>query len=185
MRRIFVALVHYPILSGEGAVITTAVTSVDVHDIARSCRTFGVERYYLVHPVEASRRLVDDIKQGWLKRPDSPKNRARREALSRLFVVPSIEAITSDLGEVPEIWSTSANPQTSALLYSEAKDACARTGPPVLLLFGTGNGLAPSVASLCQRALEPIVSQEASGYNHLSVRAAVAIALDRLFGTTR
>jgi hypothetical protein len=53
---------------------------------------------------------------------------------------------------------------------------------PVLLLFGTGWGLAREVLDGADAVVAPIRASEASGYNHLSVRAACAILLDRLRG---
>ena len=51
---------------------------------------------------------------------------------------------------------------------------------PVLLLFGTGWGLAPEVLDACDWVLEPVRSP--TGYNHLSVRSAASIVVDRLWG---
>ena len=39
---IAVALVHYPIVDRRGDVVNTAVTNLDLHDIARTARTYGV-----------------------------------------------------------------------------------------------------------------------------------------------
>ncbi len=52
----------------------------------------------------------------------------------------------------------------------------------MLLVFGTGWGLADEVIQGADALLEPVRAREATGYNHLSVRAACAIILDRLFG---
>ena len=51
---------------------------------------------------------------------------------------------------------------------------------PWLILFGTGSGLTDGVLEQCDHLLDPI--EGAGEYNHLSVRGAVAIILDRLFG---
>ncbi|MBH49061.1 MAG: hypothetical protein CME71_12910 [Halobacteriovorax sp.] len=51
---------------------------------------------------------------------------------------------------------------------------------PVLLVFGTGWGLHTSLVEAADARLEPIFSKAEDGYNHLSVRSAVAIYLDRL-----
>lgn len=51
---------------------------------------------------------------------------------------------------------------------------------PFLLLFGTGWGLAPQVFDEVDAVLEPISG--VNGYNHLSVRSAASILLDRLLG---
>jgi hypothetical protein len=204
MRRLAVALVHFPVQDGDGNVVTTAVTSVDIHDIARSARTYGVERYYLIHPVEAARELVQHVQRSWLERSPSPKNEARREALARLCVVTSLEEAVADwgadrsstrssasaasgatggnLGANCEVWGTSARPAEVPFSFGDARSALAAPGPAVLILFGTGNGLAPSALDLCARQIEPIAAALPSGYRHLSVRAAVAVVLDRLLG---
>ncbi len=51
---------------------------------------------------------------------------------------------------------------------------------PVLLLLGTGHGIAPEVLEQCHAILPPLRWMD--GYNHLPVRAAAAIILDRLLG---
>jgi len=50
--------------------------------------------------------------------------------------------------------------------------------PPVCLIFGTGHGLHPEVLELADAVLEPIHGP--TEFNHLSVRSAVSIYLDRL-----
>jgi hypothetical protein len=49
---------------------------------------------------------------------------------------------------------------------------------PNLLVLGTGYGLADEMLERCDLLLEPIQGDDE--YNHLSVRAAAAIILDRL-----
>jgi hypothetical protein len=53
---------------------------------------------------------------------------------------------------------------------------------PVLVLFGTGWGLPSPVVAAADLRLAPIRAAAETGYNHLSVRAACAITLDRLLG---
>jgi hypothetical protein len=52
--------------------------------------------------------------------------------------------------------------------------------PPLIILLGTGFGLAPAVRERADLALEAI--HGSGDYNHLSVRAAASIILDRLHG---
>ena len=52
----------------------------------------------------------------------------------------------------------------------------------VLLVFGTGWGLAPAIIERAAVRLCPIESPRPDGFNHLSVRAAAAIIFDRLLG---
>ena len=42
-RRLVVALLHHPVVDRRGEVFTTTLTGLDMHDMARSSRTFGAE----------------------------------------------------------------------------------------------------------------------------------------------
>ncbi|MCA9605887.1 MAG: RNA methyltransferase [Myxococcales bacterium] len=178
----WVALVHHPVVDRAGEVITTAVTNLDVHDIARSARTYGIAGYFVVTPIEAQRTLVERILSHWKDGPGARRVPERSEALGRVQVVDSIEEAVARVvaaeGRAPLTIVTSARrgPRTSG--YREVAHELGDR--PGLLLFGTGHGLAPSVMEAADRVLAPI--EPGSDYNHLSVRAAVAITLDRLFG---
>jgi len=182
-RRCAVALVHHPVLDGQGAVVTTAVTNLDVHDLARSARTYGCTDYFVTHPIAAQRALVERIRAHWLDGSGGRRIPDRREALGVLRVVESLEAAIDRLGgrSGGEVWATAARTLGASLGFEPARARLEAVGPPVLLVFGTGWGLAPSVVQQADVILEPIVA-ERGDYNHLSVRSACAIALDRLLG---
>ncbi len=186
MRRIAVALVHYPVLDAEGRHVTTAITNLDVHDLSRSCRSYGVESYYLVHPIVAQRQLVDRITDHWRNGSSGKRIPDRVEALSRVRTVPSLEeAMTAHgNGEKPEMWVTAARTLGSSIGYAEARARAnaADDARPLVIVFGTGWGLAREVVDAADATIAPIRAAADTGYNHLSVRAACAITLDRLFG---
>ena len=182
--KIAVALVHHPVLDGQGAVVTTAVTNLDVHDLARSARTYGCTDYFLVHPITAQRDLVERIRSHWTEGSSGRRIPDRREALSLLKIVPSLDDATERLGgrAAIEVWVTAARVLGPSLPFTEAR-ARLEADPDKgrLIVFGTGWGLASSLVDAADAVLEPI--RGAGGdYNHLSVRAACAIALDRLLG---
>ena len=56
-----IALVHYPVYDKNRQVVATAVTNLDLHDIARAARTYGLFRYYVVTPVSEQRELAERI----------------------------------------------------------------------------------------------------------------------------
>ena len=64
--RSYAALVHHPVLEKGGRVVTTAVTNLDVHDIARASRTYGLAGYFIVTPIAAQRKLVEEILGHWV-----------------------------------------------------------------------------------------------------------------------
>ncbi len=181
MAGLYVALMHYPMKSLKGGVVATAITSLDVVDIARSCRTYNVVRYFIVHPLESQRTIVQRILEFW--REERP---SRKEAVEIISVVEDLEdcfrTITEREGEEPLIWGTSARPGLPypRIGWEEARRHLRAGRKPVLLLFGTGNGMAEELLWACDALLPPVRGE--SDYNHLSVRAAVAIILDRLKG---
>lgn len=201
---IFLALVHHPVLDRSGRVVTTALTNVDVHDLARSGRTFGVSRSYVVTPVALQQRLVHEMVGHWQQGAGSAHLR-RAEAMQRVSVAPSLDAVRTDItqrtGRAPVIAVTAARWQPEGMkpsmqqpesfaLWRRKIATAGDDAQPLLLVFGTGWGLAPEVLLQADVRLPPVQRQpelldpEAGDgpYNHLSVRAAAAIILDRLLG---
>ncbi len=184
-RRLAIALVHYPVLDAQGETVTTAITNLDVHDLSRSARTYGCSDYFLVHPITAQRDLVLRICDHWTNGSSGKRIPDRKLALALVRVTPSLEDVYASMGgrENIEVWVTAARKIGPSISMREAREKLeAPSEKPVLLLFGTGWGMAASVIEGADFALEPIRAEAASDYNHLSVRAACAIALDRLCG---
>ncbi len=185
MRRVAAALVHYPVLNREGAEVTAAITNIDLHDIARSAVTFGLTDLFVVHPVAAQRVLAERIRSHWVEGSGGRRIPDRRDALGALRIVAELEDALSALGADAELWVTSARGGDGVMPHARAREVLMSAGPPVLIAFGTGWGLAPTVTARAQARLAPILSPRPDGYNHLSVRAAAAIYFDRLLGAAR
>jgi hypothetical protein len=182
-----VALLHHPVLDRQGTVATTTITSLDVHDLARSARTYGLPALYVVHPLPSQRELCARILKHWLAGPGGRRIPDRAAALAGVVLVDSVgeaRAALADATSGPvELWTTAARPRGGETCsHAAARALLATAGPAVLLCFGTGWGLAPEVIDRADVRLAPIVGRAACGYNHLSVRAACAITLDRLLG---
>jgi len=191
MTDVYCALVHYPVRAKDGSTVTTAVTNLDVHDIARLARTFELRGYFIVTPIEAQRQLVERILAHWRDGGGKKRIPNRADALSRVRVVDTIEAAaeviaqeargTQEPGTAPRRIATAARSSGRELgSYAAEAKLLAAEGPPALLLFGTGHGLADSVLDEADTLLPPIAGR--GDYNHLSVRAAAAITVDRLLG---
>jgi hypothetical protein len=170
--------------------VTTAVTNMDIHDIARSCRTYGVKGYFIVTPVEDQHELVGRILGHWQTEQSREYHPDRVEAVSLVRLARSFDevqaAIRSETGQDAQVVLTDARPVLSPVSYSQYREELAdpkREGKPALLVFGTGWGISEDFYPAVNRVLAPVYGPEGEGgYNHLSVRAAVAIILDRLFG---
>jgi tRNA (guanine37-N1)-methyltransferase len=178
--RVAVALVHYPCLDKHGGIYTTSITNMDVHDIARASTTYGVGAFYVVTPVTAQQDMARAIIAYWEGERGQKRNPDRTTAMTLVHVVGSfeeaIEAETKAIGQRPTVVATSAKPQGAVT----TQDFRARN-EDCLILFGTGHGLAPNVIAAADVVLAPLLGRNPD-YNHLSVRSAVAIYLDRLLG---
>lgn len=182
--RTWVALVHHPVKNRAGEVVTTAVTNLDIHDIARAARTFGLAGYLVVTPVERQRHLVERILAHWQGPHGGGANQNRAKALARVRVTPDLEAgislVRRSHGVTPWVVATAARGASGTIRETDLLRRVGADPRPVLILFGTGWGLADPVFERADLRLAPIVGP--TEYNHLSVRSAVSIQLDRLFG---
>jgi hypothetical protein len=184
--RVYCALLHYPIRDRAGQTVSTAVTNLDVHDIARSARTFGLERYYVVTPIEAQHALVERIIEHWTVGAGRRRIPERHVALARCQPSDSLETVLAEIeardGQRPRVIATAARPTGSrtSTSFAALRGELAESSGSYLILFGTGHGLADRVLDTADILLEPIAGNR--DYNHLSVRAAAAIVLDRLLG---
>ncbi len=178
-----IALVHHPVRNKRGETIGSAVTNLDLHDIARAARTYGVERYFVTTPYSEQQDLVAEIVGHWREGYGATYNPARKEALEIIRVADSLDeavaALTELHGKRPLVVATSAQEQ-GRLLGFDALQQLLAAGRPVLLVFGTAHGLTPEVIDTVDAMLPPL--QGKTTYNHLSVRSAAAIILDRLLG---
>lgn len=178
--RTHTALVHYPCVDRTGAVITTALTNFDVHDLARSSMTYGLAGYHVVTPITSQRDKAEHIAQLWI---GDAQGQHRAQALQLVRVAASVEDVISELGDCVVV-ATSARegafPSAARTTTAKLVADMAFDGRPLLILFGTGWGLAEEMIPQVNRVLEPI--DAGTGWNHLSVRSAAAITLDRLFG---
>ncbi len=186
---IYIALMHTSVVNRNGVSVTTSVTNMDVHDISRSARTFGVKRYFLVTPILDQHELIGRILDHWRSDHSRQYHPDRVEAVSLVQMAKSFEEVKNVLftehGEYPEVVLTDAQLKPKSMSYADYKRELSDPlrVKPILLVFGTGWGISDSFYPEVHRILAPVYGQEgAEGYNHLSVRAAVAIILDRLFG---
>lgn len=178
------ALVHFPVRDRLGNVRATSVTPLNLHDLARAARTYGVSPFYVVTPLLSQQALVGRILRHYREGDGGATNPTRREALAEVVLTGSFNEALVDLerrgGAAPLLVSTGARDLPRSVGYRDLAGKIASSSRPFLLLFGTGSGLAPEIVEQCDWFLEPVRGPGA--FNHLSVRTAVAVILDRLFG---
>jgi hypothetical protein len=183
--RVAVGLVHYPIYDRRRNVVATNITNLDVHDIARACRVYGVERYYLIHPMQEQLMFVSRMLEHWRIGDGATFNPMRKTALTMVHTAPNIEAAIADWGGKPIVVSTHARSLEGvpAVTFKGLREKLEEDPEgQMFLIFGTGFGLTEEVMRGCTYLLEPIRGASKDDYRHLSVRSAASICLDRLFG---
>lgn len=183
--RLYIGLVHFPVYNKNEQRIASAVTPVDLHDLARIARTYGVRKLLVITPLKDQHGLVDRICDHWKFGFGASYNPQRKEAIELVSVASSledgVERIHATEGVTPFVLATDARKQNDNTLSFPDARAMIRQDRVVLLLFGTAWGLDQEVLQGSNAVLEPVMG--ADGYNHLPVRAAAAIILDRLVGT--
>lgn len=182
--KIYVALIHYPVLGREGQIISTAITNFDIHDISRTCRTYGIKKYYLVNNLSAQNKIARNVLDYWQYGFGKEYNPNRNDALMLADIKEYIEEVIEDIenkeGIKPKIVFTSAKPRDKAITFKDMSEEIKTVEEPLLIIYGTGWGMPEELREICDYDLEPIRADWE--FNHLSVRAAVAISLDRLIG---
>ncbi len=174
-------LIHHPVYDRRGDKQASSVTPFDIHDLSRSCRTFGVDRFYITHPAPLQRGIVERILGFWNVGGGKSWNLHRSDALNVCRIVPDLTHALNDIinscSENVTIIGTTAKQSENAISYSNLRSMAF---PNIVILLGTGWGLTNETFDICDYILNPILG--AGDFNHLSVRAAGAIILDRIYG---
>ena len=182
---VYVALLHHPVRDREGRKTTAALTGLDVSDVCRSCATYGIDRLLVVTPLKSQREMLGVLVRHWTEGYGGTHNPDRAEAFRLVKWVPGLERAVEWIRDRekkdPCIVGTSASPHAGAVPGLEVKRMVLEGDAPLLFVFGTAHGLHDDAVRQCTMMMSPIAGGR-GGYNHLAVRSAVAVVLDRFFG---
>ena len=135
----------------------------------------------MVSPDPFQQELVKRVQSFWHSPQARAYNPDRAIALELLRIGSSLEEIiaqiTSQEGMPPLLITTTAREMPDQIDFGYLRTLSGEDRP-LLLIFGTGHGLSPEIHHSADCILEPIKGPGC--YNHLSVRSAVAIVLDRI-----
>ncbi|MCK4650549.1 tRNA (guanosine(37)-N1)-methyltransferase TrmD [Candidatus Babeliales bacterium] len=183
----YVALMHTQVLVQDGVVGNSSIASLDIHDIARSCATYDVKNYFIVTPLKDQQNILNSFLQFWRSDEGKEYNLSRYQAIEK--VVPSLslsvvmDYIKKKEDADPIIISTSArfkDFENKKWIDFFSQGRIFKKNRPVLILFGTGQGLCDQIIEKSDFLLQPVIGL--TNYNHLSVRSAASIVLDRWLG---
>lgn len=179
-----IVLLHADMVDKQNNHVTTSLTMIDLHDIARSAKTYGVTNLFISHPAPSIRNLANTLRQHWDVGFGSTYNPNRKEALEHVSIVTSLDdaisIIDARTGKLPTLVATSAKPGGERISFTELKEKI-EDNNPYLLMLGTGWGMSDELLARAELFLNPVNGP--GEYNHLSVRSACAIMLDRLRGS--
>ena len=181
--RVYIALLHHPVYNKRKDIVATCITGFDLHDIARSSVTYGVKKYFVVNPLPAQREFAGRIFDFWMDEGSLEFNRTRAEAFRLIAIRADLDEVIKEIegieGIKPKIIGTSAKPRGD-ISFEELRVEIRKAEKPYLILFGTGWGMAEELFLKVDATLPPITGN--GEYNHLSVRSAAGIIMDRLLG---
>jgi hypothetical protein len=182
--QLFMALLHFPVYNKAREIVATSLTTLNLHDLARVTATYGIPD--VVTPLQRQRALAQKMLAHWTQGYGATYNPTRAEALQYMHVVEHLEAVEQDIvrrcGVAPRLIATDARPFPQCISYTALRQIIWQQRDAFLLLLGTGWGLAEEVMMRCEYILAPIYGLTL--YNHLPVRVAAGIMLDRLLGHT-
>lgn len=177
--RVWLALVHYPVRDATGAEIAATCSERDLVDLGRLSLVYPVEAAFVVQPLEAQGALVERlIAHG--TRADRAHARGHLGRLRLVATLADAVALASDAAGRPvTVVATTARPSDDAVAAATLRARLER-GEDALILFGKASGLADHVIAGADARLAPVGG--GTGFDHLPVRPAIAIVLDRLLG---
>lgn len=184
---------HYAVLMHSDVLVSgkpgcSSVTSLDIHDIARSSATYGLKNYFIVTPLQDQQKIVKTLLTFWQTDVGAAYNPSRHEAVNKVILASTFDEVIANIrakeGKEPLVISTSAKkqPHVETITYYDHEKVWS-LNRPVVFVFGTSQGLTQDFIDRCDFLLGPVYGF--SDFNHLSVRSAAAIVFDRWLGLNR
>ncbi|HJP18660.1 MAG TPA: RNA methyltransferase [Nitrospinota bacterium] len=174
-------LTHYPVYNKNQEVVVSSITTLDIHDLSRIAKTYGLGTFYIVTPLKAQINLIEKVCSHWETGFGASYNPTRNEAFGNICVADNLDCafrlIMDREGKPPKVIATGAREFQNSIKFHEMKKKI-NLNDPFAILLGTGWGLEESVVMKADYILEPI--KGIGNYNHLPVRGAAAIIVDRL-----
>jgi len=178
---LYVALIHFPVINKKNKPIGSALTTIDLHDIARASITFGIRGFYVITPYKDQATLAEQVIEHWTKGVGGKLNPDRKKALELIRVAKTFEDAVSLIEQErkqPVVTIATSAKKLPGSIANEVFRQKLKNKASHVLVFGTAWGLADELIDTCDFILDPICGN--TDYNHLSVRSAASIYLDRI-----
>lgn len=181
----YAVLMHSDVMIKGAGIGNSSVTSIDLHDIARSAATYGLKNLFMVSALTDQHAIMKEFFAFWKSSEGAAYNPGRSQAVCAIEQTYSLDEtinwIEQKEGKAPLLIATSAkNHEHSKIIDYHSQGNIWKQDRPVLFLLGTAQGLANSVLERCDYLLVPLYGM--TNFNHLSVRSAAALIFDRWLG---
>ncbi|MBI5207252.1 MAG: tRNA (guanosine(37)-N1)-methyltransferase TrmD [Candidatus Firestonebacteria bacterium] len=181
---VFIGLLHHSVRNKQQESVITSITNMDIHDISRVSSTYNIKKFYCINPIPSQKLLAERIINHWINGYGASYNSNRKEALTNIELIDTLEntikKIKKEYGKKPALVLTDARKFQNNISYVEMRYLIHTLDQPFLIIFGTGWGIEEDIFKQADYILEPVMG--IGEYNHLSVRSAVSIIIDRLLG---
>lgn len=180
----YIALLHYPMVNKKGEKVVASVTPMDIHDLSRLAKTYDLGGFFVVTPETGQLDFLQRVIKFWCSDRGTRYNQTRAVALKIVNMIPNIE---EGIEFIKEKWHMPVKVVTTSAVMSNYNIEYAQLGKLIkkrkeifIITFGTGYGIHSEFRDTSDYRLPPI--KIISSYNHLSVRTAAGIIIDRLLG---
>lgn len=180
----YVVLLHSQVKNKDGESIVTSIKSMDLHDISRSAKTYGIRKFFIVQPLIDQQEIIKSFYNFWTSVEGDAHNFTRQKAVENIKIANDLAEVLAEIrmntGKDPLLIATSARKMNYKTISYNDQGLIWEHERPVLILLGTGYGLDDSIIEQADFVLQPLAGF--TEYNHLSVRCAAAIIFDRWLG---
>ncbi len=177
----WLVLLHYPVYNKNGDVITSAITNLDIHDMARVVQTYGLAGYYLINPITSQFRLLEETIEFWQDGLGQEYNPTRSHSFGVVKAAKHLSTVRKAVGKNALWIATTARRYENCVSCADIRKMSeADPQRNLVIMLGTGFGLTDEFIESYEHIMCPI--EAGTPYNHLSVRSAASIIIDRLFG---
>ena len=100
--KLYIGLLHYPVYNKNHHRIASAITNLDLHDLSRLSKTYGVKGFFVITPLEDQQRFAGRILKHWIMGYGAQYNPFRKEALELVEIKSSLQDAMAKLEKMED-----------------------------------------------------------------------------------
>ncbi len=182
----YCVLLHNDVMLPGDIIGNSSVTSIDIHDIARSSTTYNIKKYFIVTRLDSQKKLVKKFLEFWQSDEKASINPSRAFALKHVLLKSELSEVIEDIANleglepITIVTSSRRNRDHPNMISYRDQIKIWEKKRPIIFIFGTSHGISNALIEKFDYKLLPLEGLEE--FNFLSVRSAAAIVFDRWLG---